>query len=335
MKKTKRIMVLMLVSVLVLMSAVGCSNQQANEDNESEANVAWPEKSLNIIVGYGAGGSTDTFARILAKHLEPVVGQPIVVSNVPGGGGAVGYNQTLTSDPDGYTVVVSNGSLLTLGGIGNVDFGYDSFDNIARVIVEDETVCVNKDSQFETVSEMVEYAKAHPSELKVGFAGIGGFTYLAANQFITSTGIEVESVGYSSGSEAVAGLLGGFVDFIVQQPGEIYSQYKGGELKVLATMGSERHPLLLEVPTCQEEGLDLELYQWRGISAPQGVSDDVKEAWYKALNEVQQSEEFQSEITEVLLANTNYMQGEEFESWLKSESEWIYPLIESLGLKNQ
>lgn len=335
MKKTKKIIVFMLVGVLVLMSMVGCSNQQASEGEGTEAEAVWPEKNVNIIVGYGAGGSTDTFARILAKHLEPVIGQPIVVSNVPGGGGAVGYSQTLTSKADGYTVVVSNGSLLTLGGIGNVDFGYGNFDNIARVIAEDETVCVSKNSEFKTVSEMVEYAKANPGELKVGFAGVGGFTYLAANQFIASTGIDVEGVGYGSGSEAVAGLLGGFVDFIVQQPGEIYSQYKGGELKVLATMGDERHPLLTEIPTCKEEGFDLELYQWRGISAPKDVPDDVKDAWYKALNEVQQSEEFRAEITEVLLANTNYVEGQEFEGWLQSESDWIYPLIDTLGLKNQ
>ena len=333
MKKILNLLSKAVVLTAIVLLSFGCA-KKSDQQSGAKSAPEWPTKDINIIVGYGPGGSTDTFARIFAKYLSPVIGANVVVSNISGGGGAVGYVQTQTSDADGCTVVVSNGSLMTLGGIGNVDFEYSSFDNIARVIVEDETICVGKNAEWDNVKEMVDYAKAHPKALKVGFAGMGGFTYLAANKFIETTGIEVIGVAYGSGSEAVAGLLGGFVDFIVQQPGEIYSQYEAGELKALAVAGDERNPLLSEVPTCKESGIDIEMSQWRGFSAPKGIPAAATEKWYDAVKKVTGNEEFKAEIQKVLLANTKPIIGDDFESWLKMEAAWIYPLIESLGLKN-
>ncbi len=303
--------------------------------NQALAKEGWPKTTVNIIVGYNPGGSTDTFARLLAKHLESVFGHPVVVQNVPGGGGAVGYVKTMTSKPDGYTVVVSNGSLLTLGGIGNVDFQYSDFTNLGRVIVEDETICVGKDAPWNNVAELIAYSKENPGKLRIGFAGIGGFTYLAANQFIKTAGIEIDGIGYSSGAEAVAGLLGGFVDVIVQQPGEIFSHWQGGEVKILGTMGEVRHVLFPDVMTCEEQGLNLKLFQWRGISGPKNMPEDIKAAWIDALDKVQQSEAFRKDITEILCAGTSFIGGDDFEDWLKKEADWIYPLIDELGLKQK
>lgn len=338
MKKFKKVIALMVVMSLLSAMVVGCSgggkeagNDEAGAGNEVESE-AWPSSGLNIIVGYGPGGSTDIFARILAKHLEKDLGQTVIVTNVEGGGGAVGYSEALKSKADGSNVVVSNGSLLTLGGAGNVEFGYEDFDNLGRVIVEDEAVCVGKDAPWDSVPELIEYAKANPGELKVGYAGMGGFTHLASSQFIEFNGMEVEGVGYGSGAEAVTALLGGFVDLVIQQVGEVYSQYEAEELKILGIMGDERHPLLPDTPILSEDGIDLELYQWRGISGPSGMPEEAKQGWIEAMDRVQKSEEFRKEVTEVLLANVNYISGDEFEAWLEDEASWIYPLIEELGL---
>lgn len=328
MRKNTKIIAFLLVLSMISIAISGCGKSK-NTSAEEE----WPKKDITIIVGYGPGGSTDTFARLLAKQLEKEFGRSVIVSNVAGGGGAVGYAQTLASKADGYTVVVSNGSLLTLGGIGDVDYTFEDFDNIGRVIVEDEAICVSKDSSFETINDLVNYAKENPGKLKVGFAGLGGFTHLASMQFLKTAEIEVDPVGYGSGSEAVAALMGGFVDMIIQQPGEIYSQYKGGELNILATIGTERHPLLSEIPTCKEEGIDLELYQWRGISAPKGIPMNAKIAWINAIEKAIEDPEFNKEVQEVLLANKKLLIDKDFETWLDFESKWINPLIEELGLK--
>lgn len=333
MRKTFKRMSVVLLILMVTMIATGCSQKKETGSSDVESGSDWGKKDVNIIVGYGPGGSTDTFARIFAKYLSPVIGNNVVVSNISGGGGAVGYIKTLTSDPDGNSVVVSNGSLLTLGGIGNIDFEYSNFSNIARIIVEDETICVGKNAEWDNITEMIDYAKANPKKLKVGFAGIGGFTYLAANKFIEAAEIEVIGVGYDSGSEAVAGLLGGFVDFIVQQPGEIFAQYDAGELKVLAVAGTERNPLLPDASTCKEQGLELELYQWRGLSAPANLPEEARARWITAIDEVTGNPDFVAEIQKVLLATTKPLTGDLFEEWLVKEAGWIYPLIEDLGLR--
>lgn len=324
---------LLLVSVLLISTLVACGDSGKEEGVSGGTAVEFPEKTVTIIVPYSAGGSTDVFARVLGKYLEPIFDESVVINNVSGGGGAVGFNNTLTSKPDGYTVTISNGASLTLGGIGGVDFEYDDFDNLARVIVEDLVVGVHKDSPINSIEDLINYEDDTGEKIKYGFAGLGGFTHLASEQFIKEVGINVDSVGYGSGSEAVAGLLGGFVDVIAQQPAEILAQYEAGEFKALAIMGDERHPDFPDVPTLKEEGVDLQLYQWRGISGPKGMPEEVKNIWMNALKEVANNEEFNKQVVEVLGANINYIEGEEFETWMDEEAAWIYALIEELGLK--
>lgn len=110
-----------------------------------------------------------------------------------------------------------------------------------------------------SMSEFISYCKEHPGEVCIGFAGVGGFTYLAAQKFIADMGIDVKTVAYDSGSEVVTAVMGGFVDFCMQQPAELASGLESGALKCLATMSDEHHPseLLASVPTSKEEGLNL------------------------------------------------------------------------------
>jgi len=336
MKNFKKILSIVLLVALFTTTIVGCSSKTTGTSGDEKTDVeTWPTKSINIIVGYDAGGSTDLFARLLAEHLSPILGQPVVVSNVPGGGGAVGFANTLASEADGYTVVVSNGASLVLGAVGNVDFEYNDFDNLARVVVEDLVICVRKDAPWNSIQELVAYAKENPGELKYGFAGLGGFTHLASAQFIKTTGIKVDGIPYDGGSQAVAGLLGGFVDVIAQQPAEILSQYQSGDFKALAIMGKNEHPLFEGVPTLTEEGINLQLNQWRGISGPKGIPEEVKIVWMNAIKKVSEMPEFKKEVNEILAADIDCIEGDEFDKWLLSEANWIYPLVDELGLKEK
>ena len=144
---------MLLILALIVVGCSGGGEKAADADKESEA--TWPEKAVTIIVSYNPGGSTDVFARILAKSLEQILGQPVVVTNVPGGGGAVGFAQTLGSKPDGYTLTVSNGGFAYISRIRERGFDYESFDNIARVITEDITVVVRKDAPGTTLMSLL------------------------------------------------------------------------------------------------------------------------------------------------------------------------------------
>ncbi|MBR0597589.1 tripartite tricarboxylate transporter substrate binding protein [Clostridiales bacterium BAD-6] len=332
----KLIAIIMTITLLAAVLA-GCSSKKEAGGDAKAQSVEFPTKSINMIVGYSAGGSTDIFARLVAKYLEDLWGQTVVVTNVNGGGGAIGFTQTLQNKPDGYTVTISNGASLTIGASGNVDFTYQDFDNLGRMIIEDEVLLVSKDSPYTSLQDLIEDAKTNPGKLKVGFAGLGGFTHLAAAKFINDTGMKVGNIGYGSGSEAVVGVMGDFVDFCMQQPGEFASQFEAGELKALAIMSDERHPsdALANIPTAKEQGVDFATYQWRGISAPKGLPEEVKTKWEEALTEIANNPEFQAEVEEILLARVDCITGDEFESWLDSEDAWISPLMKELGLTEE
>lgn len=331
----KRIICLLTVVALTMVCFVGCEekpNKSVNSNSNSGSN--FPNKSINMIVGYGAGGSTDIFARLVAKYLEQKWNVSVVVNNVTGGSGAVGFTQALQQTADGYTVTISNGASLTLSESGNVDWKYNDFDNLAKMIDEDEVLLVSKDCPYNSLEEFIEAAKANPKSLSVGFAGLGGFTHLAAAKFINDMGIEVNNIGYNSGSEAVVAVLGGFVDFCQQQPAEFAAQFEAGELKALGIMSKERHPseLLSGIPTSKEQGIDFLVSQWRGISAPKGLPEDVRKIWEDTLAEIAADPEFQKEVEETLLSRVNCITGEEFESFMDSEAAWIAPLLKELGM---
>ncbi len=334
MSMKKKMIAVMMVVLLLAASLAGCGNESEGTDGPDESAVNFPIKSVNMIVGYGAGGSTDIFARLVAKYLEEIWGQSVVITNVTGGGGAVGFTQTLQNRADGYTVTISNGASLTTSASGNVDYKYNDFDNLARIIIEDQVLLVSKDSSYDSLGDLLDDANANPGKLKIGFAGLGGFGHLAAAKFLNDTGIDVGNIGYGSGSEAVVGVMGNFVDFCVQQPGEFISQYEAGELKALAILSDARHPspALSEIPTAKEQGIEFATNQWRGVSAPKGLPEEVRAEWESALTEVANNPEFQREVEEILLSRVDCITGDEFEAWLDSENAWISPLMQELGL---
>jgi len=324
MEKLKKITIsLFLVSFLVVFMCSGLA----------VAKTEYPEKPITIFVGYNAGGSTDIFARILASYLEPIFGQPCVIVNKPGGGGGVAEAELKGVKPDGYTVLVGGGALLVLKGLGNVEYGYQDFDNIARIIKEDVAICVKADSPWDSIEDLVNYAKKNPGELKVGFAGVGSYTWLCGNRFLKETRIEANGIGFGGGAKSLAALLGGFVDVIFQHPAEVYSQWKAGKVKMLAIMGETRNPMINEIPTLKESGINVVGVQWRGVHAPKGIPEEVKTVWYKALDKIQKNPEFREKVEDTLMCSISFIKGDEFNNWLKSEAEWIYPLIENLNLK--
>ena len=314
-------------------SSTNQSNTSSDADN-SEATVWVPTDDVTILCGYSAGGSTDLFARLVAQYLSNYWGVNVIVDNVTGGSGAIAMTQCLQSAPDGLTVTISNGASLTLSASGNVDWSYSDFTNLAKLIDEDELLCVKSDSQFNSMSEFISYCKEHPGEVSIGFAGVGGFTYLAAQKFIADMGIDVKTVAYDSGSEVVTAVMGGFVDFCMQQPAELASGLESGALKCLATMSDEHHPseLLASVPTSKEEGFEFITTQWRGISAPGDLPENIKEGWLTALKAVADDPDFQNDATNSLLARVNPLLGSDMDEFMDADYKWIEPLMQQLGL---
>lgn len=299
-----------LVTLLVAIAAVAGFAYNASAAD-------YPTKPITFVVPYSAGGSSDTLVRGMQPYLEKAMGATIVPKNITGGGGAVGMSQALfSSKADGYTVTLPSNAVFGLEGLGNVPWKHEDFDTVARIITEDYSITVRADAPWNTLDEFIDYAKANPGKIKMGFSGFGSSTHIVAAAFAQKFGLEFQFVPYKGGSKTVAATMGGHIDANTHHPAETKSGVEAGKLRVLATMGPKRSNLYPDVPTMQELGHDWVVSQWRGISMPKGVSADVKKAWEDALKQVAADAEFQKFITERMGGTVAPLFGQELDTFL-------------------
>lgn len=293
----------------------------------------YPEKPITFIVMYSPGGSSDTFVRALQPGLKKALGQNVIVKNVPGGGGAVGFSEAVVARPDGYTVTLPNNAMFSLEGMGHVGFKYTDFDILARVILEDYTLTVNADSPWQTVEDFINDAKANPGKYKIGFSGVGSSTHIVSLALADAFGYEVEQVPYDGGAKAMAACMGGHIDALTNHPGEVISGVQAGKLRTLATTGAERSKLMPDVPTFKEAGLDFVVSQWRGVATPKGISDEVKEAWKKALQEAVKDPQFIEVAEEKMGATISLAFDEELDAFVKAVADIFIPTAQKLKVE--
>ncbi len=272
---------------VTLMLATSCIAQAAN----------YPDRPITMIIPYNAGGGTDVLARALQPALEKSLGQTIVVSNMPGGGGILGFTKAANSKSDGYTVTIPNNVIFANQGMGNATYKYNDFDYLGNIITEDYLVAVRADGPWQTWKEFEADMKANPNKIKFGFSGYGGSTHVASEILAAKVDYKVKQIPYDGSSKAVLAAMGGHVDALTLNMGDLASGLKSGKLRLLATMGNERLENYPDVPTLKELGYDISLSNWRGIVAPAGVSDEVKQAWNKAIKAAASDPKFIEMIT--------------------------------------
>ena len=297
---------------------------------------SYPEKPITFVVPYSAGGSSDTLVRGMQPFLEKAMGATIVPKNITGGGGAVGMSQALfSSKADGYTVTLPSNAVFGLEGLGNVPWKHEDFDTIARIITEDYSITVRADSPWKTLDEFVDFAKANPGKIKMGFSGFGSSTHIVAAAFADQFGLEFQFVPYKGGSKTVAATMGGHIDANTHHPAETKAGVDAGKLRVLATMGPKRSNLYPDVPTMQELGHEWVVSQWRGISMPKGVSDEVKAKWEDALKKVTADPDFQKFITERMGGTVAPAFGADLDAFIKKMSDLFITTAHRLKAKQK
>lgn len=249
------------------------------------AKVDYPTRPIEMLVPFGAGGAADVAARKIAAMVEKDLGQPIQISNVTGAGGAVAYQQVKNSKPDGYKLLWTSAALATLPAQGNIDFGYEAYDHVALVSAETVTLTVAADSPWKTLKDFLADAKSRSKPVTVGNSGIGSFTHLSAAAISQAAGVPFTHIAFGTGL-AVTNLIGGHIDASVQHPAEILAAYKGGQVRMLTVSSDQRIPAFKDVPTLKEQGINLMLEQWRGVSVAKGtpkpILDRLEAAFLKA-----------------------------------------------------
>lgn len=287
----------------------------------------FPKQPVEMTVLFG--GSSATIAQVLADGVSKQLNVPVAAVSRTGGGGAVGYSYVKSTPANGYNVVWNSNSISTAYYNGNMPFDFQAFDPVARVGMEVPALAVRSDSGWKNLKDFAAAGKKQ--KMKVGISGRGAFTHLASAALFEKMGIEVLYVPYGQGSAPVE-LLGGRIDAALQWPSQFKAQVDAGQLQVLAVTGSERVPLLPDVPTAKEQGFDVDVVMWRGIAAPKGTPKEAIDKLQSAIEKVVASPEFKGQSAK-LGFETGFLPAVEFGKLIANDDAAIGKLMVQLGLK--
>lgn len=251
-----------------------------------QAAAAWPERAVNLIVPFPAGGSTDTVARAMAQSMGDQLGKPFVVENRPGATGTIGAGLVKRAPADGYTLLVASLGpfVVTPHLVKNTPYDASKdFDYITIPVQAPNVLVASPTQKARTVSEVIAALKAQPGKLSFASSGNGSSDHLSAELFWQQSGTQAMHVLYKGGAPAITDLLGGQVDFSFQNVNAVLSHLRSGKLHAIAVTGTQRSPVLPDVPTLAESGVKgAEVYSWQGLAAPKGLPAEVKDKLAKA-----------------------------------------------------
>jgi tripartite-type tricarboxylate transporter receptor subunit TctC len=293
----------------------------------------FPQKgAIEITVLFPAGTSADVTARLLADGMSKQLGgAKVIVFNRPGAGGAIGYRYVAAQKPDGYSIVWNSNSISTTFHSGMLPFDYHEFDPVARVLVESPVLAVKGDSKWKTLRELVADAKSRPKGITVGNSGIGSHTHISSVALFKAAGADVVDVPFGA-AQVVPSLLGGQVDAVLQLPAALSGYVKSGQMRLLASLTSSRDPLLGDVPTAREQGLDVSLEAWRGIAAPKGMPKSAIATLEAAIRKTAEGPDF-VQACEKLGVRPAFMPPAEFGSLIAKEDVELARIMQLIGLK--
>ena len=290
----------------------------------------YPEKPVDMTVLFG--GTANTIAQLLSELMSDELGQPIVPVSRTGGGGAVGYSHVVGTAPDGYNIVWNSNSISTTHHTGRVEFDYTAFTPIARVSTEIPALAVNASTGWTNLDDFASGVSAMDGKLKVGISGKGSFTHLTSAALFDAMGLadKVAYIYYGKGKAPVE-LLAGRIDAAIQWPGQFASYVESGDLNVLAVTGSERVGVLSEVPTAQEQGVDVDISMWRGLAAPAGTPIAAVEKLQAAAQAAVASDAFQ-EASKNIGFSPAFLNATDFGTLIESDDAFYGALLQRLGL---
>nr|WP_163503771.1 tripartite tricarboxylate transporter substrate binding protein [Halomonas socia] len=278
------------------------------------AQADYPSGNIEMIVGYDAGGGTDVLARTLAPRIEEALGEDarIAVINRPGGGGEIGFTAVADANPDGYAIGVINvPSILNPMIERSPSYDLDSFQLLANVVTEPAAVVVPADSPHDSLEEWMTHVEENPGSVSVGNSGGGGAMHTALIRFLRASNLSVNHIPFSGAAPSRAALLGSHVDASVMGISEAGPLHNDGELKILGVMAAERIDLVPDVPTMGELGTEIVAGSYRGLMAPAGLPNEVRDALVDAVEQAVMSDEFQASAEERLLL-IDYMDPDEY-----------------------
>ena len=287
----------------------------------SSASAWTPRKNISVIVAYKAGSGTDNTARVLSRYATQTVGRTLVIQNLEGGSGSIGWTALSQARPDGYTIGFVNLPTLCSNIVEQLgDYKIDDFVPICNHVNETSMVLVSKNSPFNTLEELVAHAKENPGKLKASTNGMKASNHIGAELLAKSAGFTYMAIPYGGTADQLLALRQGEVDFSVAKEADIVSMLS--EVKVLGVFDASRMAKFPDVPTLGELGYYNKWYgSARAIVAPKGTPKDVIEFYQKAFWEAMNNPDY-IEAAEKAGITTLFMNAEETGKLINQQYEF-------------
>lgn len=297
------------------------------------AQAAYPDKPVRLIVPYAAGGGTDTAARMIARKLAPLLGQPVVVENKPGGATQIGTAFVANAAPDGYTLLMGTANLAT-NSVLYAKLPYDVKKNLTPVVWATDVpvyLLLPAASPIRSLEDL-KRAAAQQQGLTFATAGTGSIPHLAGEQFAHQTGIALRHIPYKGSSEAATALVGGQVQMSFDNLPPVYAQVKAGRLRAVAIASQTRNPELPDVPTLAELGVPMSASSWWGVMAPAGTPKEVIALLNRQINAVLADPEVRSYFSGLGMQATGGT-AEAFGRHIADETDRWRAVVKQAGVK--
>jgi tripartite-type tricarboxylate transporter receptor subunit TctC len=236
-----------------------------------------PERTVTMLTGYPAGGLVDIVARLVAEGMKAKFPNGLVVVSRPGAAGSVAVAELVRSKPDGYTIVLTPHSALVIAAQLQV-LTYktpDDYDPFINLVSYYPMIAVRTESPYKTAHDLIADAKANPGKVRVGSPGEGTSSHLNLEELMRLAGVTMIHIPFQGWGQSSPALLGGHIEAVVAQPGELKGQVDGKKMRVLVGFHPQRHPVFADVPTARELGWDVANGVWYMLMVPKGTPTPV------------------------------------------------------------
>jgi tripartite-type tricarboxylate transporter receptor subunit TctC len=293
-------------------------------------------RSVQILVPFAAGGSTDITARALAKAMEKDLNTPVVVVNKPGAGGTIALAEVARAKPDGHVLGVFLAANAAIAPHIQKSVPYDplkDFTPIATYAVSTIYLAVRADSPYKTLDDVMNDMKARPGKVVVGITTLGSSTHLATARLARERGLQTDFVTFNGGAQVITALLGGHIP-VAAVAGEIYPHVVAGKLRFIASYQKASIPALTNVPSIDANGFNWEADSWVGMAGPAGMSEDLRAKLEASVLKATSDPEYKRVLAEMAMV-PRLENGRQLRATLEKSHKDVGALVKAIGLTAQ
>ena len=297
----------------------------------AQAQMSYPHENVTLVTHSSPGGGTDVYLREMIKYLAPVLGTNLVVENVRGGSGAKAMAKLANSPADGSIFYGTTPTFINTSLLSKPKYTYKDLEGVVNIFLDPQIMYVRNESPYQSLSQVIEDAKANPGKVKFGTGSPGSAERQMMEEVKSKTGVEAIIVTHDGGGDLLISVLNGTVDVGVGETQELLGQLEAGKVRLIAVATRARTNRFPDLPTAREQGVDVVLDKFRGIAAPKGQPAEVIKAWETAIPQVLENPEFKTWYESAGLVPT-VMNHDEYNAFLAEFVEKQKAFFQKYGI---